>query len=98
MSGPNYLELSGLSTLRRYDVWVKAETSAGYGASSDVFRFRRVHSFYFYTKPTDEVSFPQFCNFLSQEEFIKQKFVEQDEPQKSKRPFRNEMKTSANLF
>ena len=36
LSGPNYLELSGLKTNRRYDVWVKAETSAGYGAPSDV--------------------------------------------------------------
>lgn len=36
LSGPNYLELSALQKNRRYDIWVKAETSAGYGASSDI--------------------------------------------------------------
>ena len=36
LSGPNYLELSALQSNRRYDIWVKAETSAGYGASSDI--------------------------------------------------------------
>ena len=36
LSGPNYLELSGLKSSRRYDIWVKAETSAGYGPSSKV--------------------------------------------------------------
>lgn len=36
LSGPNYLELSALKPNRRYDIWVKAETSAGYGASSDI--------------------------------------------------------------
>ena len=36
LSGPNYLELSALEGNRRYDIWVKAETSAGYGASSDI--------------------------------------------------------------
>lgn len=36
LSGPNYLELSGLQSSRRYDIWVKAETSAGYGPSSKV--------------------------------------------------------------
>ena len=36
LSGPNYLELSGLKPARRYDIWVKAETSAGYGPSSKV--------------------------------------------------------------
>ena len=36
LSGPNYLELSALEGNRRYDIWVKAETSAGYGPSSDI--------------------------------------------------------------
>lgn len=36
LSGPNYLELSSLESNRRYDIWVKAETKAGYGPSSDV--------------------------------------------------------------
>ena len=36
LSGPNYLELSGLKPSRRYDIWVKAETSAGYGPSFKV--------------------------------------------------------------
>ena len=36
LSGPNYLELSGLKPSRRYDIWVKAETSAGCGPSSKV--------------------------------------------------------------
>ena len=36
LSGPNYLELSGLKPSRRYDIWVKAETSAGYGPPSKV--------------------------------------------------------------
>ena len=34
LSGPNYLELSSLLPNRRYDIWVKAATSAGYGPSS----------------------------------------------------------------
>lgn len=36
LSGPNYVEVSSLQPNRRYDIWVKAETSAGYGASSDI--------------------------------------------------------------
>jgi hypothetical protein len=36
LSGPNYLELSGLQGNRRYDFWVKAETSKGYGPASDI--------------------------------------------------------------
>lgn len=36
LSGPNYLEISGLKSIMRYDIWVKAETSAGYGAASDI--------------------------------------------------------------
>jgi hypothetical protein len=36
LSGPNYLELSVLQQNRRYDFWVKAETSKGYGPSSDI--------------------------------------------------------------
>ena len=34
LSGPNYLELTGLEWNRRYDVWVKAATDVGYGSSS----------------------------------------------------------------
>ena len=34
LSGPNYVELSSLSPNIRYDIWVKAATGAGYGASS----------------------------------------------------------------
>jgi hypothetical protein len=34
LSGPNYLELSSLEWNRRYDIWVKAATDVGYGASS----------------------------------------------------------------
>ncbi|CAB4064370.1 unnamed protein product [Lepeophtheirus salmonis] len=36
LSGPNYIELGALQYNRRYDIWVKAETSAGYGSPSDV--------------------------------------------------------------
>ncbi len=36
LSGPNYLELTGLLPARRYDVWVKAATSVGYGGASIV--------------------------------------------------------------
>ncbi len=36
LSGPNYLELTALLPNRRYDVWVKAATGVGYGASSVV--------------------------------------------------------------
>jgi len=36
LSGPNYLELSALQGNRRYDFWIKAETSKGYGPSSDI--------------------------------------------------------------
>ena len=34
LSGPNYLELTGLEWNRRYDIWVKAATDVGYGSSS----------------------------------------------------------------
>ena len=34
LSGPNYLEVSSLEPNRRYDIWVKAATLAGYGPSS----------------------------------------------------------------
>ncbi len=34
LSGPNYLELTSLQWNRRYDIWVKAATDIGYGASS----------------------------------------------------------------
>ena len=39
LSGPNYLELTGLLWNRRYDVWVKAATDVGYGSSSIITSF-----------------------------------------------------------